>query len=65
MRLKELREEKGVTQKNVAEEIGCSANTYARYENEKRQPDIQTLKALSKYFEVTIDYIVCNNWRRK
>lgn len=61
MRLKELRKEKGVTQQQVADTIGCTATTYARYEREEREPDNTTLKLLSKYFGVTIDYILCND----
>ena len=61
MRLKELRKAKGVTQKEVADSIFCSVNGYARYEREEREPDIKTLKILSKYFDVSIDYIVGNS----
>lgn len=61
MRLKELRIKKGVTQKTVACAIGCSTEAYSKYENSKREPDIVTLKLLSKYFSVSIDYIVCND----
>ena len=61
-RLKELRESKGVTQREVAKAIRCSSpNTYARYERGLREPDIDTLKQLSKYFGVSIDYILCND----
>ena len=62
MRLKELRQKKGVTQKDVAMAIGCSTNNYARYEREEREPDNYTLKQLSKYFRVSIDYILCNDY---
>lgn len=61
MRLKELRIQKGVTQKEVASAIGCSIEAYSKYENSKREPDILTLKSLSKYFSVSIDFIVCND----
>ena len=43
MRLKELRAEKGATQKEVAEFICCSPLVYSRYEREEREPDIDTL----------------------
>ena len=59
MRLKELRLQKGVTQQEVARAIGCSANNYARYERGEREPDCATLKLLSKFFGVSIDYILC------
>ena len=58
MRLKELRESKGLTQKEVAEIIGYSEISYARYENGKREPDISTLCKLAEYFNVTVDYLI-------
>ena len=61
MRLKELRKKKGATQKEVAIAIGCSALNYSRYERNEREPDIKTLKDLSKYFNQSIDYIVGND----
>ena len=61
MRLKELRLERGYSQQAVANELGCTGNTYSRYEREEREPDIATLKLLSKCFGVTIDYLVGND----
>ena len=61
MRLKELRLKKGVFQKEVAEAIGYSTAVYCHYERGRREPNIQTLKLLSKYFDVSIDYIVGND----
>ena len=58
MRLKELRAEKGATQKEVAEVICCSPLVYSRYEREVREPDIDTLCRLANYFEVSLDYLV-------
>ena len=61
MRLKELRQSKGVTQREVANAIGCSTQAYAKYERGEREPDNSTLKLLSKYFSVSIDYILYND----
>ena len=58
MRLKELRAEKGATQKEVAEFICCSPLVYSRYEREEREPDIAALCKLADYFGVSVDYIV-------
>ena len=58
MRLKELRESKGLTQKQVADVIGYSVLSYARYEKVEREPDIATLKKLADYFDVSVDYII-------
>ena len=65
MRLKELRTQKGVTQKEVANAIVCSVNNYARYERGEHEPDIETLKRLSKYFEATVDYIIGNDIKQR
>jgi len=51
--LKELREAKGISQVQLAEEIGVNHRTISQYENGKREPDIQTIKKLCKYFNVT------------
>ena len=58
MRLKELREEKGVTQKTVADNIYCAPSVYARYERGVREPDIDTLCKLADYHNVSVDYIL-------
>ena len=61
MRLYELRKKRGLTQQAVADAIVCSVNNYSRYERGVREPDIETLKRLSKYFDESIDYIVGND----
>ncbi len=58
MNLKILRQEKKVTQKMVAEAIGCSVTDYSRYENEKRQPDIDTICMLAHFFETSTDDVI-------
>lgn len=58
MKLRELREQKGVTQKEVANAIGCTATVYSRYEREDREPDISTLCSLADYFEVSTDILI-------
>lgn len=61
MRLKELRQNKGVTQKEVAMKLNCTIDCYSKYERGLRSPDIDRLKSLSKYFGVSIDYMVEND----
>ena len=62
MKLRELREQKGVTQKEVANAVGCTPTVYSRYERGVRQPDIDMLCCLADYFDVTLDVLVgrCN-----
>lgn len=58
MKLRELREQKGVTQKEVADAIGCTATVYSRYERGEREPDISTLCSLADYFKVSTDALI-------
>ena len=58
MRLKELREESGLTQQTVAEYLNVKQNTYSQYENEKRQLSIDVLIKLAFFYKVSTDYIL-------
>ncbi len=56
--LKELRKNKGVTQKDVADAIGVSQVAYSYYELGKREPPFETLKTLADYFGVSVDVLL-------
>ncbi len=60
MNLKEIRKARGLSQREVADKLGCSPNVYSRYERGERQPSIDILIDLSRIFEVTVDYLVGN-----
>ena len=57
-KLKSLREEKGYMQKDVARELNIAPNTLSGYETNTRKPDSETLKNLSEYYNVSIDYLL-------
>ena len=56
--LKLLRESKGYTQQQLGEMIGVSQQAIAKYETQKHEPDIKSLKMLADVFEVSVDYLV-------
>lgn len=58
MRLRELREEKDLSQKVVAEYLCVKQNTYSQYETGQRQIPIDALIKLAKYYNVSTDYIL-------
>lgn len=58
--LKKIRKEKKLTQDVVAEFLHVTKNTYSRYEREIHKMDPDTLTQLSKYFNISIDYILGN-----
>lgn len=56
--LKKLRHTKGVKQEDVAKAIGISKSGYGYYEQGRSMPDPQMLSKLSKYFNVSVDYLL-------
>ncbi|MBM7616607.1 transcriptional regulator with XRE-family HTH domain [Weissella uvarum] len=69
-RLKEVRKENGLTQKDVSEGAGIPTNTYSNYERGDREPKLQTWKKLAAYFDVDVGYLqgitdVKNSWDEK
>ncbi len=56
-RLKELRKEKGLSQKEVADYLNISSITLLHYEKNQREPSFDLLVEISKYFGVSIDYL--------
>ena len=56
--LRKLREEKRVTQKQLADVISVSQQSINKYENHNIEPDIDTLIKMADYFETSVDYIV-------
>ena len=60
IRLFELRNEKGLSQRAIAKEMFISQGTYNNWENGKTQPSIEQLKRLSALFGVSVDYLIGN-----
>ena len=58
MRLKELREDNDLTQKQIADYLNVKQNTYSQYENGQRQLPLECLIALAKLYKTTTDYIL-------
>ena len=57
-RLKELRSERGISQKDVALNIGVAITTISQYENDSRFPNEEMLRRLCLYYKITSDYLL-------
>lgn len=57
-RLKNLRLEKGLSQREIAEHLGLTQQAYAYYETGDREPGLKTLLALSSILNVSTDYLL-------
>lgn len=58
IRLKELRKEKDVMQKDVANFLDISSSAYGFYEQGKRTPTSDIVVKLAEYFDVSTDYLL-------
>lgn len=56
--IQKLRQEKGMTQAELAEKINYSDKTVSKWERGESLPDIVVLKNVADLFEVTLDYLV-------
>lgn len=54
-KIKQLREEKGISTEKLAEEIGFAKSTVWAYESGKKQVSVSHLARLADYFGVTVD----------
>ena len=59
--LKKIRKKLGLSQLKVALDLSISREALSYYENGKRSPDIDMLVKLSRYFKVSVDYLIFGN----
>ena len=57
-RIRDLREDKDLTQTQLAKEINVSQRTYSYYENGERTIPPEVLIALAKFYNVSVDNIL-------
>lgn len=57
-KLKTARKRTGFTQIEVMKELHIPQSTLAKYENGKREPDIETLGLLADFYGVSIDWLI-------
>lgn len=58
LRIRDLREDNDLTQSELAKLLGCTQQTYSRYETGEITIDINSLIKLAKFYKTSIDYLV-------
>lgn len=58
MRIKAVREDLDIKQKDLAEYLHIRQNTYSQYENGQRQIPIDMLVKLARYYDTSVDYLL-------
>ena len=61
LRIRKLRQLKGITQEKLAEELSITLSHMGKLENGDRKPSIDITIQVAKYFGVTLDYLVFGN----
>ena len=56
--MKELREEKDMKQSDLAKILECSSSAIGMYEQGRRYVDLDGLKKIAEYFDVSADYLI-------
>lgn len=64
-RLRFIRDQRGLSQKFVAEKIGVRNNTLSGYESGRREPDAATLEKLADLYQVSVDYLLGRTDKQK
>ena len=57
-KIKKLRTEKELTQKDLADQLHITFQTISKWENNENEPDIATLRELAKLFDCSLDYLL-------
>ena len=57
-RLKDLRTERKLSQRAIGKEFGVCNQTVSFWELGSREPDLDTLKKIASFFDVSIDYLL-------
>ncbi len=65
-RIKDLREDKDISQKEMAEKLGLYTTTYARYERGEQEVPLYIAVSLARFHNVSLDYLAgtTNNPKR-
>ncbi len=64
-RLRDLREDKDLTQADLANILHCSQSTYSRYESEEVNVPLDLLKKLATFYDVSVDYLIGFSGKKK
>lgn len=57
-RIRDLREDRDLKQRQLAEQLGCSQKTYSDYETGKTHVPVEILMGLSEIYGTSVDYLV-------
>lgn len=64
LRIKQLREEMGISQLDFAKKINLTQQSISLYEKGDREPSLDVLTSMADFFGVSLDYLLCKSDKR-
>lgn len=58
LRIRDLREDSDLYQRQIAEQLGCTQQTYSRYETGELEPSLHVMEKLAGFYGTSIDYLM-------
>ncbi|TQI68876.1 helix-turn-helix transcriptional regulator [Clostridium sp. KNHs216] len=58
LRIRDIREDRDLTQKQIADYLMCDQSLYSKYEREERGIPLHLIVRLARYYRVSVDYLV-------
>lgn len=58
LRIRSLREDNDLYQRNLAEFLGCTQQTYSRYETGELEPSLVIMVKLARFYDTSVDYLM-------
>ena len=59
LRIRDLREDRDLKQKDIAEYLICDQSLYSKYERGERDLPLEYAAKLAEYYGVSVDYLLC------
>ncbi len=57
LRIRDIREDRDITQKQIADYLMCDQSLYSKYEREEREIPLHLIIRLAQYYQVSVDYL--------
>ncbi len=64
-RLQELREDRGISRKDLAAKLNITVSALGMYEQGRREPNMEMLIKLADYFDVSLDFLVGRSFNKE
>lgn len=58
LRLRDLREDRDLSQTQIAKMLNCSQQTYSRYESHTTEIPLESLIVLAQFYKTSVDYLL-------